>query len=99
MAAIAINKLYRGVSVRLLLLSILTFLSLQALPANADAVVSSTNNILVLKRIVEKVGNRMRALVVDHDGHESQIYINSEDAVEIKRGLWMIRPGVYQSES
>jgi hypothetical protein len=51
---------------------------------------------MVLKKIVEKIGNRMLALVVDREGREQHIYITGEDALEIKRGLWVIRPGTYQ---
>jgi hypothetical protein len=51
---------------------------------------------LVLKKIVEKMGNRLLALVVDSEGREQHIYITGDDAVEIKRGLWIIRPGIYQ---
>jgi hypothetical protein len=58
---------------------------------------SETHN-FVLKKIVEKMGNRLRALIIDRDGREQSIYITSEDAIEIKRGLWVIRPGTYQTE-
>jgi hypothetical protein len=52
----------------------------------------------LLKRIVEKLGNRLRALVIDRDGREQKIYITADDVVEIKRGLWVIRPGTYQTD-
>ena len=53
---------------------------------------------VVLKKIVEKLGNKLRALVIDSEGREQQIYITSDDAIEIKRGLWVIRPGNYPTE-
>ena len=63
-----------------------------------DTIRSDTSKNCVLKKIVEKIGNRLRALVIDREGKEQQIYIISEDAIEIKRGLWVIRPGTYQTE-
>jgi hypothetical protein len=53
---------------------------------------------VVLKKIDQKVGNRLRVVVIDREGHEQHISISSEDAIEIKRGLWLIRPGIYQIE-
>ena len=52
----------------------------------------------ILKQIVEKIGNQLRALVIDQNGREQRIYITSDDAIEVKRGLWVIRPGAYQTE-
>jgi hypothetical protein len=63
-----------------------------------DKIQSDNSHNFVLKQIVEKLGNRLRALVIDRDGREQHIYITSEDAIEIKRGLWVIRPGTYQTE-
>ena len=63
-----------------------------------DQIQSDNSHNMVLKKIVEKIGNRLRALVIDREGREQHIYITSEDAVEIKRGLWVIRPGTYQIE-
>jgi hypothetical protein len=57
---------------------------------------SDNSRNMVLKKIVEKIGNRLLALVVDREGREQHIFITGEDAVEIKRGLWLIRPGTYQ---
>ncbi len=56
---------------------------------------AETSRNVVLKKIVEKTGNRLLAQVIDREGREHHIYITGEDAVEIKRGLWVIRPGTY----
>lgn len=55
---------------------------------------------ILLKRIVERVGDHLlRALVVDQDGHEQQLLLTADDVYEAKRGLWVVRPGVYQTGS
>lgn len=52
----------------------------------------------LLKRIVENLGNRLRALIVEPNGHERRIILTADDVIEIKRGLWVVRPGVYQTD-
>lgn len=59
-------------------------------------IVVETSHNVVLKRIVEKKGSLLLAQVVDGEGLEQHIFITGDDAVEIKRGLWVIRPGTYQ---
>lgn len=89
---------------RLLLLASLIGLGMFAAPGFADTVVveriqADNSHNFLLKRILEKVGGRLlRALVIDTEGHETHLYITAEDAIEIKRGLWVLRPGTYQTE-
>lgn len=52
----------------------------------------------VVKHIVARIGEKMRALVADDEGHISQIVISSGDAREAKRGRWVLRPGTYPSD-
>jgi hypothetical protein len=57
---------------------------------------AETAHNVILKKIVEKKGSLLLAQVVDREGREQHIFITGDDAVEIKRGLWVIRPGTYQ---
>lgn len=51
-----------------------------------------------LKRILAKVSDRIfRGLIVGLDGGEQQIYLTADDVFEVKRGLWELRPGTYQT--
>jgi hypothetical protein len=77
---------------------LMTSVSVFAETVHVGNVQPDGSHALVLKKIVEKSGNRLRALVIDSEGREQQIYITSDDAIEIKRGLWVIRPGNYQTE-
>lgn len=83
---------------RWFILTFLAAITLHSVQGWSETVEVTGSSGLVLKH-VEKVGNRIRAQIIDHDGRESQIYINSDDAVEFKRGLWVIRPGIYQLAS
>jgi hypothetical protein len=85
--------------------SVLTLIILTAglfgVPALAETMTvgqldADNSHNMVLKKIVENMGSHLLALVVDREGREQQIFITVEDAVEIKRGLWVIRPGTYQ---
>ena len=52
----------------------------------------------VIKHIVDRVGERIRALVTDSDGNLRQIVFFEADAREKSRGLWVVRAGSYPSE-
>jgi hypothetical protein len=52
-----------------------------------------------LKRILGQVGSSsLNALVIDGQGQERNLVITRDDVVEVKRGLWVLRPGNYQTD-